>query len=104
MARRRPCRRPSPRSAGCRASPRAALEPERVPLPKRRSKRVRHPLVIVGNAIFTAIILLAVAVGAALFFGKQRFDAPGPLAEDKVVNIPRGRHRATSPNCWSARA
>ena len=71
-------------------SPRAALEPERVPLPKRRSKRVRHPVVIVGNAIFTAIILLTVAVGAALFFGKQRFDAPGPLAEDKVVNIARG--------------
>ena len=29
-------------------------------------------------------------VGAAIYFGKQRFDAPGPLAEDKVVNIPRG--------------
>src|SRR6185503_20392665 len=28
--------------------------------------------------------------GAALFFGKQRFDSEGPLAEDKVVNIPRG--------------
>ena len=24
------------------------------------------------------------------YFGKQRFEAPGPLAEDKVVNIPRG--------------
>ena len=83
-------RRPSPRSAGLPRSPRAALEPERVPLPKRRSKRVRHPVVIVGNAIFTAIILLTVAVGAALFFGKQRFDAPGPLADDKVVNIARG--------------
>ena len=72
-------------------SPRAALEPERVPLPsKRRSKRVRHPVVIVGNAIFTALVLLSIAVGTALFIGKQRFDAPGPLAEDKTVNIPRG--------------
>jgi len=71
-------------------SPRAALEPERVLSPRHRSKRVRHPLVIVGNAIFTVLIVISVAVGGALFVGKQRFDAPGPLAEDKVVNIPRG--------------
>jgi UPF0755 protein len=71
-------------------SPRVALEPERVPPPKRHSKRVRHPLVIVGNAIFTVLVLVSIAVGAALFFGKERFEAPGPLAEDKVVNIPRG--------------
>jgi len=70
-------------------SPRAALEPERVPLPTRRSKRVRHPLVIAGNAVFMTLVLVTVAVGAALFFGKQRFDAPGPLVQDKVVNIPR---------------
>jgi peptidoglycan lytic transglycosylase G len=71
-------------------SPRAALEPERVPIPNRRSQRVRHPLVIIGNAIFTVLIVLSIAVGAALFFGKQRFETPGPLAQDKVVNIPRG--------------
>jgi UPF0755 protein len=71
-------------------SPRAALEPERVPLPKRRSKRARHPLVIVGNSIFTVLVLLSVAVGGALYVGKQRFETPGPLSEDKVVNIPRG--------------
>ena len=71
-------------------SPRAALEPQRVPMPKRRSRRVRHPLVIVGNAFFTLLVVLAVAVGAALYIGKQRFDAPGPLAEEKLVSIPRG--------------
>ncbi|HET9716625.1 MAG TPA: endolytic transglycosylase MltG [Pseudolabrys sp.] len=71
-------------------SPRAALEPERVPNPIPRSKRARHPLVIVGNAIFTLLVLVSVAIGAGLFVGKQRFEAPGPLAEDKVVNIPRG--------------
>src|SRR6185312_9668303 len=71
-------------------SPRTALEPERVPLPTRRSKRVRHPVVIVGNAIFTTLVLVSIAVGVALFIGKQRFDAPGPLAGDKVVNVPRG--------------
>jgi peptidoglycan lytic transglycosylase G len=71
-------------------SPRAALEPEKVPAPKRRSKRVRHPMVIAGNAVFTVLVLTAIAVGAALYVGKQRFDAQGPLSEDKVVNIPRG--------------
>ncbi len=71
-------------------SPRHALEPERVSLPKRRSRRVRHPLVIVGNAILTLLVVISVAVGGALFVGKQRFEAPGPLAQDKVVNIPRG--------------
>jgi UPF0755 protein len=71
-------------------SPRAALEPERVPVPNRRSKRVRHPLVIAGNAIFTFLVIGFLAVGAALYVGKQRFEAPGPLAENKMVNIPRG--------------
>jgi UPF0755 protein len=71
-------------------SPRAALEPEHVPVPTRRSKRVRHPLVRAGNAVLTFLILIALAAGVGLFVGKQRFDAPGPLTEDRIVNIPRG--------------
>jgi UPF0755 protein len=71
-------------------SPRAALEPERVPMPSRRSSRARHPVIVVGNAVFTVLIVISIAVGAAVFFGKQRFDAAGPLTDDKVVNIPRG--------------
>ena len=81
---------PSERVVAPPRSPRVALEPERVPLPNRRSRRVRHPLVIVGNAIFTVLVVVSVAVGAALYLGKQRFETPGPLPEDKVVNIPRG--------------
>lgn len=79
-----------PPSAKPPRSPRAALEPERVPPPSRRSKKARHPIVIVGNAIFTVLVVVSVAVGGLLFIGKQRFDQPGPLAADKVVNIPRG--------------
>ncbi len=75
--------RPAPRS------PRAAIEPERVKAPL-RSKRVRHPIVIIGNAIFTLILLLALVLGGTAWWGKQRFEEPGPLAQDKVVNIPRG--------------
>lgn len=61
-----------------------------MPLPSRRSQRVRHPVVIVGNAIFTLLVLISIGLGAGLYFGKQKFDAPGPLAEDKIVNIPSG--------------
>ncbi|MGE3992044.1 MAG: aminodeoxychorismate lyase, partial [Pseudorhodoplanes sp.] len=76
--------RATPRSA------RAALEPERLATPKRRSRRARHPLVIIGNAIFTLVLLLVVVVGLLAYWGNQRFEEPGPLAQDKVVNIPRG--------------
>lgn len=72
----------TPRSA------RARLEPERVPPPRRWSGRVRHPIVIAGNALFTAIIIVAVAAGLALAFGKQRFEASGPLESERIVNIP----------------
>jgi UPF0755 protein len=81
---------PPPPASKPPRSPRAALEPERMSTPHLRSKRVRHPLVIVGNAIFTLLVVISVAVGGLLFVGKQRFDAAGPLAAEKVVNIPRG--------------
>jgi UPF0755 protein len=71
-------------------SPRLALEPERVPAPVPRSKRVRHPLVIVGNAIFMFLLLASLTVGGALYIGKSRFEMAGPLQDDKIVNIPRG--------------
>jgi UPF0755 protein len=81
---------PPPAARIAPRSPRLALEPERVPAPTRRSKRVRHPIVVAGNAVFTFLVLFAVVIGGALFVGKSRFEAPGPLAEDKVVIIPRG--------------
>ncbi len=71
-------------------SPRTAIEPDRVDLPARRSASARHPLVVIGNAVISALVLAALAAGIALFLGKQRFDAAGPLAADRVVNIPRG--------------
>jgi UPF0755 protein len=80
-ARRGDPRRITPRS------PRAALEPERVPTPK-WSKSARHPLVIAGNAVFTVLILVAIIIAGGFALGKHRFEEPGPLAEDKVVNIP----------------
>jgi peptidoglycan lytic transglycosylase G len=70
-------------------SPRAALEPEHVPMPARPSRRVRHPLVIAGNAVVTLLLMAAIVIGGGFALAKQRFEAPGPLAQDKIVNIPR---------------
>ena len=69
-------------------SPRAALEPEQVPPPPRRSERARNPFVIVGNAIITIVLLVMIGVGAVYYYGKQIIEAAGPLREDKIVNIP----------------
>src|SRR5947209_5786912 len=69
-------------------SPRAALEPEQVPPPPKRSERARNPFVIVGNAIITLVLISMIGVGGAYVYGKQMLEAPGPLKEDKVVNIP----------------
>ena len=69
-------------------SPRAALEPEQVPPPPRRSERARNPFVVVGNAIITILLVGMIGTGAAYYYGRQKLEAPGPLQEDKVVNIP----------------
>lgn len=69
-------------------SPRAALEPEQVPPPPRRSDRARNPFVVVGNAIITLVLFLMIGAGAVYYYGRQIIEAPGPLNEDKVVNIP----------------
>jgi len=71
-------------------SPRTAIEPDTVEVPTRRSASARHPLVIIGNAVISIFVLLAVVAGVMLFVGKQRFEAPGPLPQDRVVNIPHG--------------
>jgi UPF0755 protein len=69
-------------------SPRAALEPEQVPPPPKRSERARNPFVVVGNAIITIVLLALIGAGAAYYYGTKTLEAPGPLLEDKVVNIP----------------
>jgi len=73
-------------------SPRSALEPDTIELPQRRvrSRTVRHPVVIIGNAVFSLCVLLAVVGGFAVYVGNERFEAPGPLQQDKIVNIPHG--------------
>ncbi len=68
-------------------SPRAALEPEQVPPPPKRSERARNPFVVVGNAIITLLLIAMIGAGGVYYYGRQVLEAPGPLQEDKVVNI-----------------
>jgi UPF0755 protein len=69
-------------------SPRQAIAPERMPPPP--SRRARHPLVVIGNAILTIIVLAIIAAGAGLYLGKNKFEAAGPLDRERTVVIPRG--------------
>jgi UPF0755 protein len=69
-------------------SPRAALEPEQVPPPPRRSVRARNPFVVIGNAIITIVLLALIGAGTAYYYGRQVLETPGPLKDNKVVNIP----------------
>lgn len=69
-------------------SPRAALEPQQMPKPPKRSERARSPLVVFGNAIMTLLLVVVLAGGGLYIYGKQVLNAKGSLAEDKTVNIP----------------
>ncbi|WP_213774719.1 endolytic transglycosylase MltG [Bradyrhizobium sp. dw_78] len=69
-------------------SPRAALEPERVPPPPKRSERARNPFVVVGNAIITIVLVLMIGAGATYYYGQKKITEPGPLQDDKIVIIP----------------
>jgi UPF0755 protein len=70
-------------------SPRAALEPEQVPPPPKRSERARNPFVVVGNAIITLLLIAMLGAGGTYYYGRQVLEAPGPLKDDKIVNIPQ---------------
>ncbi|HWP17052.1 MAG TPA: endolytic transglycosylase MltG, partial [Xanthobacteraceae bacterium] len=61
-----------------------------MPEPKRPSRRARHPLIIAGNAIFSIILIAAIAGGVAWSYGRHKLDAQGPLDHEKVVNVPKG--------------
>ena len=61
---------------------------QEVPPPPKRSERARNPFVVVGNAIITIVLLLLIGAGTGYYYGRQVLETPGPLKEDKVVNIP----------------
>ena len=85
-------------------SPRTAIEPDTVDLPTRRSAGARHPLVVIGNAIISIFVLLAVVAGVVLLSASSASRQPGPLPQDRVVNIPHGSGMRDIADVLSARA
>ncbi len=77
-------RRASPKS------PRQVLQPEAAPPPPPRSQKARHPLVVVLNFFVMSTVLIVLGVGAALYYGHQAYNAPGPLRETTSVLVQRG--------------
>ncbi|MGB3834052.1 MAG: endolytic transglycosylase MltG [Mesorhizobium sp.] len=56
-----------------------ALRPEAgTPPPPRRSRASRSQAVVFMNFLLSCVILLILAVGAGLYFGRQAFNEPGP--------------------------
>ena len=72
---------------------------------RKRSRHVRNPLVILINLVITLAVFGLAAVGGALYFGKKKFEEPGPLAEDATVVISSGSglsgitDRLAGPGC-----
>jgi UPF0755 protein len=44
--------------------------------------------VVAGNAIITVLLIGMLGAGGVFFHGKQKIEAPGPLQDVKIVNIP----------------
>ena len=57
-------------------SPRAALEPEQVPPPPKRSERARHPFVVIGNAVITIVLVLMMLAGAMASLTARSIELP----------------------------
>ncbi|MCP8940260.1 endolytic transglycosylase MltG [Alsobacter sp. SYSU M60028] len=64
--------------------------PPSEPAPDLRRERPRRPIVNFFSGALTLVMVLALALGAALFVGKVQFHAPGPLQAEKVVMVKGG--------------
>jgi UPF0755 protein len=71
-------------------SPTEALKPAAAPAPPPRvAKRRRRPFIALMSGLFTVTLVLAGVVGIGVMMLGEQARAPGPLASDKVVIIPR---------------
>ncbi|MCI5077216.1 endolytic transglycosylase MltG [Oricola sp.] len=59
-------------------SPKQALRPEAAVAPPGRARAARSQVVVFFNFLITLVVLGMVGVGAALYYGKKRFEEPGP--------------------------
>ncbi len=71
-------------------SPRELIEPEKAPPLPQRSRRSRHPIVVILNFFMTLSVLAVLALGGLFYWGKIEFESSGPLRQDKTVLIQPG--------------
>ena len=57
-----------------------ALRPEAGTPPPKRSRASRSQVVVFMNFVISSVMLMVLAAGVALYFGKQAFNEPGPSA------------------------
>jgi UPF0755 protein len=79
-----------PREPAKPRSPRDALQPADAPQPPKRSRQARNFFVVAFNAIMTALVLGALGGVALFYFGKQRFEEPGPLQATRSIVVKEG--------------
>ncbi|PHP68247.1 4-amino-4-deoxychorismate lyase [Zhengella mangrovi] len=70
-------------------SPSQAFRPEQGTPPPRRSRAARNQFVVFLNFALSTVILVVIAVGIALWFGRQEFFAPGPSATATTFSVPK---------------
>lgn len=67
-----------------------ALRPQAGTPPPRRSKRSRSQFVVFLNFVMSAVVLVAIAGFAAVWYGKHLFEAQGPLPTADTVMVRDG--------------
>lgn len=70
--------------------PHEKLLPRDVPDPPKRSRQARYRFVVLLNFVITCMVLGALGLGAAFYFGKLRFEEEGPLQSARTVVIDEG--------------
>jgi UPF0755 protein len=72
-------------------SPSEALEPDRAPEPPRGGRQRRqHPIFVFFNRLITLVLIGLIAFFGLLYFVRQQFNGPGPLAYPTVFVVPKG--------------
>ncbi|GIL03023.1 MAG: 4-amino-4-deoxychorismate lyase [Alphaproteobacteria bacterium] len=71
-------------------SPAEALEPREAPPPPKRSRQARRGIVVVFNALISLLVFVAIVGSGLVYFGKMRFEEPGPLQASRTIVIREG--------------
>lgn len=66
------------------------LRPEPGVQPPKRSRKARSQLVIFLNFVMSLLVFAAIGAGAAAYYGKTQFDAPGPAQDVATFVVKRG--------------